>query len=218
MTLLKNLRLWQAVLIAVAFSFAVSFTAFNLQTRVTEIAPDAQSGIVIMYSLILNTVLWLVLSFAAFYFLQGLAQRYWFKSFVSGALSLLFIGYAGYMSVSAMQLSNALIAAADPSTPSQRLASLADAKLGYGYELDNRLAANPSTPVDTLRALYQRENQIGTDIKLARNANTPNSILIELSKRKDTNQRNAIIRALEANPKVINGELRFDAAMTLQVK
>ncbi len=218
MTLLKNLRLWQAAVIAVTFSFVVSYSAFNLQTRVTEIAPDAQSGIVIMYSLILNAALWLALSIAAFYFLQGLAQKYRFKSVVSGALALLVVGYAGYLSVSAMQLSNALIAAADPSTPSQRLASLAEADLGYGYEMDNRLAANPSTPVDTLRALYQRENQIGTDIKLARNTNTPNSILIELSKRHNSDQHNAIIRSLKNNPKVTNGELRFDAAMTLQVK
>lgn len=215
MKVLKKLRLWQAVVIAVAFSFAVSFTAFNLQTRVTEIAPDAQSGIVIMNSLILNTVLWLVLSFAMFYFLQGLAQKYWFKSFISGALSLLFIGYAGYLSVSAMQLSNALIAAADPSTPSQRLASLADAKLGYGYELDNRLAANPSTPVDTLRLLYRRDGQIGTDLTLAANPNTPNDILIALSKRTSERWSDAIANALKRNPKVISGELRFTKSMTL---
>jgi hypothetical protein len=215
MKVLKKLRLWQAVVIAIAFSFAVSFTAFNLQTRVTEIAPDAQSGIAIMYSLILNAALWLVLSIAAFYFLRGLAQKYWFKSVVSGALSLLVVGYAGYMSVSAVQLSNALIAAADPSTPSQRLASLADAKLGYGYELDNRLAANPSTPVDTLRLLYRRDGQIGTDLTLAANPNTPNDILIALSKRTSERWSDAIANALKRNPKVISGELRFTKSMTL---
>ena len=218
MRLLKNLRLWQAALIAIAFSFAVTYTAFKLQTRVTDIAPDAQNGIAIMYSFILNAVLWLVLSFASFYFLQGLAQKHWFKSVVCGALSIILIGYAGYISWGGIQLSNALIAAADPSTPSQRLASLADADLGYGHELDNRLAANPSTPVDTLRVLYQREHQVGTDLILARNANTPNSILIKLSKRHNSEQRNAIISALKANPKVVDGELQFDASMTLQVK
>lgn len=215
MTALKKVRVWQSGFIAITISFAISFIAFSAQTRVTEIAPDAQSGIVVMYSLILNGALWLFLSIVIFHFMQALLQKRRFKSVITGALFCLCIGFASYITFSAIQLSSALIAAADPKTPPQRLTELAKTDLGYGYELDNRLARNPATPVDTLRLLYQREGQIGTDLTLAANPNTPNDILIALSLRHDEGWRDAIASALKRNPKVRFGELRFDESMTL---
>ena len=59
MILLKKLKRWQAGLIAIFISFAIAFTTYTAQTRVTETVPDAQGGIVTVYSLIINVVLWL---------------------------------------------------------------------------------------------------------------------------------------------------------------
>ncbi|GEA13195.1 hypothetical protein KUL49_35700 [Alteromonas sp. KUL49] len=85
----------------------------------------------------------------------------------------------------------------------------------FGYEIDNRIASNPSTPVDVLESLYGLEGQIGTDMSLARNPNTPNYLLIELSKHPDEMWRPQITKILARNPKVINGTLFFDENMVL---
>tara|TARA_B100002019_G_scaffold253576_1_gene235199 strand:- start:1613 stop:2269 length:657 start_codon:yes stop_codon:yes gene_type:complete len=216
MIYINKLKRWQAALIAIFISFAIAFTTYTAQTRVTETVPDAQGGIVIVYSLIINVVLWLFLSIAIFHFMRALAQGHRFKSVITAALIFLFVGYAINTTYTAMQLNSALNAAADPTTSSHRLTELAKADIDYGYELDNRVAGNPSTPVDTLVSLYNKEGQIGTDLTLAANPNTPNDILIALSKRTNERWSDAIVKALKRNPKVRSGELTFDSSMTLQ--
>jgi hypothetical protein len=46
-----------------------------------------------------------------------------------------------------------------------------------GYELDNRLASNPTTPPEALRELSQRDDQSGTLMCLMRNPSTPDDVL-----------------------------------------
>lgn len=216
MIYINKLKRWQAALIATFISFSIALTTYNAQTRVTEIVSDAQNGIVIFYSLIINAVLWLFLSFVIFHFLQALAQNHRLKLIITALLIFLFFGYAVNTTYTAMQLNRALVAAADPTTSSQRLNQLAKNDMDYGYELDNRIASNPSTSVDTLVSLYSRDGQIGTDLTLAANPNTPNDILIALSKRTNERWSDAIVKALKRNPKVRSGELTFDSSMTLQ--
>jgi hypothetical protein len=104
----------------------------------------------------------------------------------------------------------------DPQTEPQRLRDLVGYQSGFGYEVDNRIASNPSTPIDVLESLYGIEGQIGTDMSLASNSHTPNHILIELSKRNDKLWREHILKSLERNPKVKGNELYFDTDMVLQ--
>jgi hypothetical protein len=60
----------------------------------------------------------------------------------------------------------ALMEAANPRTSPARLSQLVHYfGIQAGYELDNRIAANPSTPEDSLRELYWRGNT-GTLMKL----------------------------------------------------
>lgn len=219
MTFFYQLRVWQAILIAVVTSFAITFFTYTLQIRVTEIAPDPQSPIFIAYAFIASAILWLLMSIVIFYWLRALAQKRMLASVISGLLFVLLAGYAAHKTIKAVQLNNALLAAADPSTPPQQLSALVNKQLGYGYELDNRVAGNPSTPADTLVSLYDKENQIGTDIVLAANPNTPTDVLKALSRRDDLEQywQDAIFRALQRNPRVQSGELIFDDAMNLQV-
>jgi len=76
----------------------------------------------------------------------------------------------------------ALVDAADLSTPAARLRELAHFDgVQAGHELDNRLASNPNTPPETLRELHGR-GQLGTDMLLGRNPNTPKDILPTLMK------------------------------------
>ena len=110
---------------------------------------------------------------------------------------------------------SALIDSANPNTNPERLAELVGYQSGFGYEVDNRIARNPSTPVEVLESLYEKEGQIGTDMSLATTPNTQNHILIELSMRRDEFWRPRIIKRLQNNPKVKNGELFFDSEMVL---
>lgn len=71
----------------------------------------------------------------------------------------------------------ALAMARDPTTPPARLEQMLQyAGMQGGYELDNRIAANPNTTPDILRRLYGR-HQLGTLMILARSPKTPEDIL-----------------------------------------
>ena len=49
-----------------------------------------------------------------------------------------------------------------------------------GYELDNRLALNPTTPPAALRELSRRRDQSGTLMCLMRNPSTPDDVLEQI--------------------------------------
>ena len=66
-----------------------------------------------------------------------------------------------------------------------------------GYELDNRIAANPNTDPETLRELYFRRN-LGTLMVLARNPKTPEDVLQEMVAHDIT--ETLIRRSLKTNP------------------
>lgn len=90
----------------------------------------------------------------------------------------------------------ALSQASGASTAPEQLEQLSDfTGLQAGYELDNRVAENPNTSVETLRKLYHRNN-LGTRMVLARNPNTPADILTELSNDEDE----WIQKSLAVNP------------------
>jgi hypothetical protein len=79
----------------------------------------------------------------------------------------------------------ALMEAANPRTSPARLSQLVHYfGIQAGYELDNRIAANPSTPKESLRELYWRGNT-GTLMKLAANPRTPDDILEQLAQSND---------------------------------
>jgi hypothetical protein len=98
------------------------------------------------------------------------------------------------------QVRRGLADAADPATPPERLRALAGYRTGFGYEIDNRIASNPNTPVDVLRDLHGKPDQVGTEMCLARNPNTPDDILVELSKR-DDEWKESIQQSLALNPR-----------------
>lgn len=95
-----------------------------------------------------------------------------------GVVLLLGWSYAIRMESWKLQLKQqALAEARDPSTSPARLEQLLlFADIQDGYELDNRIAANPNTTPEILRRLYGR-HQLGTLMTLARSPETPEDIL-----------------------------------------
>ncbi len=88
------------------------------------------------------------------------------------------IGHASWEYIAARQ---ALSDAASPTTSPDRLSALVHFDgIQAGYELDNRLAANRSTPPEALRELARRVDQTGTQMILAKNPHTPNDIMARL--------------------------------------
>ncbi len=65
----------------------------------------------------------------------------------------------------------------------------------FGYQLDNDLACHPNASPTLLRTLYSK-GQLGTDLCLARNPNTPSDILLGLS----ASDNEWIQKALADNP------------------
>lgn len=65
----------------------------------------------------------------------------------------------------------ALLDSENTKASAERLRELARYRGGSGYEIDNRVASNPSTPPDVLRSLHGRPDQVGTEMCLAENPN-----------------------------------------------
>jgi hypothetical protein len=207
MEFLNKLTKLQAALMAIAISFSVAATQYTFQTNITDIVIDAQMGIVELYALASSALLWVLLSLSIYMLIRASMGFHRLKVVGFGLITIVLIGHAAH---------TALVDAADSSTSPERLRELVNAEIGLGYELHNRIANNSSTPVQVLESLYGIEGQIGTDLTLARNPNTPNHILIKLSKRHDSGWRKNIVNALQNNPKVRSNELYFDASMTLR--
>jgi hypothetical protein len=126
-----------------------------------------------------------------------LMVSYWHRKLGAGMLLItlaLWAGAIGWSTWSYACGAKALADAANPSTSPQRLHELVDFPgVQAGYELDNRIADNPSTTPEDLRALSMRD-QLGTKMKLAANPNTPADVLEKLFAEKDGYVWNGLAR------------------------
>lgn len=101
----------------------------------------------------------------------------------------------------------ALVEARDPATSPARLIQLLQfSGPQAGYELDNRIAANPNTNPEIMRMLYERHN-IGTLMILARDPRTPEDILWDIVNRdlpqlKEENMQTWARKTIKMNPKL----------------
>ena len=184
----------------VAFLTVLAVTAvrgFSEKAMMSEHGPDAQMGIWLGF-LIVKLVFWLVTGSVVALVAVGLLKVTGKKVF--GTLLLGgWCAVALWASVAYVRGQRALAEAANPGTSPARLESLVDFDgIQAGYELDNRLAANPSTPVAAVRKLAMRD-QLGTQMILARNPRTPPDILQQLGKINDKYVQDA----LKTNPSYI---------------
>jgi hypothetical protein len=158
--------------------------------------PDPQMPIWYLV-LVVKLGLWSGIGLLAWLLIAGSKSRW---RFVSGVILLLGWSIAicaaswGYV-----RGYRALDAASNPETSPERLRALVNFKgIQAGYELDNRLASHPKTPPDALRRLHDRPDQVGTELCLARNPNTPIDVLEELVRHEDE----WVQKSLEQNPRL----------------
>src|SRR5690606_19207070 len=133
---------------------------------------------------------WMLCAFKiAFWFIGGgialaLMMRLWaYRTgrLIGAALFGLWILAIGWASLQYNLGRAALADARDAHTPPDRLRALVHFDgIQAGYELDNRLAANRSTPPEVLRELAAKPDQLGTHLILAKNPRTPADVLEEL--------------------------------------
>jgi hypothetical protein len=179
-------------LVATIVALLVGGARYGYETRVLmPLAPDPQNAIWHVLSLVTSVVAATV-SFALCW--AGLrlvvAAAAAGRPVPASGLALL-VGLAVVVVWTARDLHRmsvvrrALIDAADPATPAERLRELALHPGGPGYEIDNRVARHPNTRPDVLRMLHGRPDQVGTEMCLAANPNTPDDILRELAGRGD---------------------------------
>jgi len=162
-----------------------------------EHGPDAQMGIWQMF-LIAKLVFWLVTGWLLALVAIGL-RRFTGNRIVGPVLMTGWCVFALWAGVSYVRGGRALSDATNPGTSPARLESLVDFQgVQAGYELDNRLAANPGTPVSAIRKLAAK-NQLGTQMILARSPRTPPDVLQQLGKVNDKHVQDA----LKTNPNYI---------------
>lgn len=173
----------------------IGLRAASEYAMMSEHGTDPQMGIWLMF-MVLKLAFWLVTGVFVMSLLFAMRQS---RFRMAASIMLLAWSVAiGWASWQYHQGAQALAEAADPSTSPARLQELVSfAGIQAGYELDNRLASHPSTPIEGLRKLYERD-QAGTQMRLAGNPNTPQDILQQLVNHEDEWVR----RSLRDNPRL----------------
>jgi hypothetical protein len=181
-------------MLAVAIIACVVIRALSEWAMLSQFPADAQMPIW-WGSLVIKALFWLVTGLGIVWLTTIRRPR----GLIAFAFLVIWAVAIQWASVNYWQGRQALIQAVDPRTSPERLTKLANFQgIKAGYELDNRLAANPNTPASVLRELHQRKDQVGTQVKLAANPNTPEDILLELSRHEDVDVR----RQLAKNPAI----------------
>ena len=189
------------IAVALLMGLLIGGSRYLYESSMPALVPyDAQGGVWVVFSLIVSGATALFSALLGFLALHFLGRRKRIRGAVA-LLGLVLIG--GCTAHSLVQLKDirvALTDAADPATRPERLRALVGYETGFGYEIDNRIASNPNTPVDVLRALHGKPDQVGTEMCLAQNPHTPDDILLELAKRNDE-WAEYILKALDSNPR-----------------
>ena len=169
-----SLRMGAGLLVFLGIIVLVFLRATDELALMREYGSDPQMGIAIMF-LVARLVFWLCAGGVAAGVLF-FEKPHW--RIIMGVILLVGWGYAILMESWKAQVERQVLAMArDSSTSPVQLEQLLQWKsIHGGYELDNRIAANPKATPEILRTLYSRHN-LGTLMILARNPRTPEDIL-----------------------------------------
>ena len=183
-------------LVAATVALLIGGSRFWYETALVRSVQDAQGAIWLAYSLFVSVLTVLVT------FLLVFECLYWFereRRLVGTIFLVAAVALGGWTANTMLWLADvrqALADAANPQITPQRLRDLVGYPTGFGYEIDNRIAANRNTPLEVLRLLHEK-HQLGTDIALAKNPRTPDDVLRALAHSED----HWIQRALRFNPR-----------------
>lgn len=165
--------LWRAYVGALLVGLGTAAIRLVPELRLIRSVVDAQGGIAVAWALVVAAVAFVVAAGLALAALQTKGK----VRVLLGVLLVLLLGYAVSQSIVFVGVGNALADAADGTTSPERLRELNGYDTRYfGYEIDNRLASNPNSPEELLRALAEND-QMGTRQCLRRNPNTPRDVL-----------------------------------------
>lgn len=171
---------------------------FLIESRMPMMVPyDAQGGIWIVYGIFTGGLTSLFVAFFSYHALKALAEKRKSNAIIFGFVVLVALAWTSNRIIELKRIGIALSDAQNSETEPARLRDLVGYQTGFGYEIDNRIASNPNTPVDVLRDLHGKPYQQGTEMCLARNPNTPDDILANLMKSDDK----WIQQSLESNPR-----------------
>ena len=186
---------------AIGVAALVSAVRWGLECGfVVPLVPDPQSSIWIMFSTITSAFIFATVYAAALVALRALKSKQLMLRVVACLPLLGLLAWYSTGFVHLVKMRAALLDSENPKSSAERLRELARYRGGPGYEIDNRVASNPSTPPDVLRSLHGRPDQVGTEMCLAENPNTPDDVLRALAARHDDWAQN-IKRSLKRNPR-----------------
>jgi hypothetical protein len=186
-----------AALVSITLAALVALVRCYNDALLVFSVSDAQGGIALMFSLVVGLFTFGLGYAFAYNAVLGFVDK---RSLAACLWGLGFLGiatWAGADIARCYKVRAALADTSDSSTSPERLRELIGFNSSYGYEIDNRIASNPSSSEDILRALYAK-GRVGTLTKLAQNPNTPDDILVEVSVHPDEQVR----KAWSLNPKV----------------
>ncbi|MEM1205150.1 MAG: hypothetical protein AAGN66_18105 [Acidobacteriota bacterium] len=167
---------------------------------VVPLVQDPQSPIWVMFSTFTSVFFAVGVAGAAWLAFRGSGSTHLLLRLASVLPLLLLLGWYSAGLVHLVKLRSALLDSANPDTGANRLRELAESENGWRYEIDNRVAQHPNTPVDVLRSLHGRPDQVGTEMWLARNPNTPDDVLRAIAER-DDDWAEYLQAALKQNPR-----------------
>ena len=206
------------ILLALGIGVLIGATRwiFECQFVAPLVGPDPQIPIWIMISTVTSIFIVITIAPSAWLLLHGLASKSKLARFAACLPFLLLLFWYSTGFVNLVQIRAALLDSANPKTDADRLRELADYKNGPGYEIDNRIAKHQNTPPDVLRALHDRPNQVGTEMCLAQNPNTPDDILHSIAKLAERNDdwSKYYMDALKRNPRYDEVFSSDDASVT----
>lgn len=187
--------------VAAVLAAAVGGGRFLAHAAVIRLVPDdAQNAIAVVFAALVSALVGLAVFVLAAFGLWATTRGAWSATAIVGVILAALFTFTAIDLRHAALLRRALVDAADPATGAERLAELARSPIGFGYEIDNRVASHPHTPPEVLRALHGRPDQIGTELCLAANPHTPDDILKALAAR-DDQWREPLALALRRNPR-----------------
>jgi len=194
----KRMNKKKALTISAIIGACFGLFRFAAESRMPALVPyDAQGGIWIVYGIITAGFTFGIVSFCCYHGLVAFRNKRNAKATVFGILVLAAVAWTSNRIIELERIGVALADAQNPETEPARLRELNGYETGFGYEIDNRLASNPNSPIDLLRALHGKPYQQGTEMCLARNPNAPDDILLKLMKTEDK----WILESLKSNPR-----------------
>ena len=217
---MKTLTTVQRLLVAFLIGGVLPVWLMYQTKLLTAGVGDAQGGIVILSSVFWGVIIWSVLGLCIYKCVAHLQNQRISNSLIFLVCALVASGFNGYLLNNAYEQEYVLNAAQNPNTSPQELDTFVGYKTNFGYHVDNLVASNPSSSIETLERLYNKKDQFGTLMSLARNPSTPNWILIELIKSQnskvkartyqESKHQELMLKSLRSNPKIQSGEIKLE--------